>query len=85
VVGGVSLFGGVGTIAGAIMGVLLIQFVQSGLITSGLSPNFQLIAVGSILVLAVFLDVFRRGYRNRMRKSEKIESTNFPLEKGESV
>jgi ribose transport system permease protein len=85
VVGGVSLFGGVGTIAGAVMGVLLIQFVQSGLVTSGLSPNFQLIAVGSILVLAVFLDVFRRGYRNRMRKSEKIESSNFPLEKGESV
>jgi len=84
VVGGVSLFGGVGTIAGAIMGVLLIQFVQSGLITSGLSPNFQLVAVGTILVLAVFLDVYRRGYRNRMRNSEKVETTVFPLEKGES-
>ena len=84
VVGGVSLFGGVGTIAGAIMGVLLIQFVQSGLITSGLSPNFQLVAVGTILVLAVFLDVFRSGYRNRMRSSEKIETPVFPLEKGES-
>ncbi|MSO33926.1 MAG: ABC transporter permease [Candidatus Nanopelagicaceae bacterium] len=82
VVGGVSLFGGVGTVAGAIMGVLLIQCVQSGLITSGLSPNFQLIAVGTILVLAVFLDVSRRGYRNRMRNSEKAETPVFPLEKG---
>jgi ribose transport system permease protein len=85
VVGGVSLFGGVGTIAGAVLGVLLIQFVQSGLITSGLSPNFQLIAVGTILVLAVFLDVFRRGYRNRMRNAEKVEKPVFPLEKGESA
>lgn len=85
VVGGVSLFGGIGTIAGAVLGVLLIQFVQSGLITSGLSPNFQLIAVGTILVLAVFLDVFRRGYRNRMRNAEKAEKPVFPLEKGESA
>ena len=69
VVGGVSLFGGIGTIAGAILGVLLIQCVQSGLITSGLSPNYQLIAVGTILVLAVFLDVTRRKYRNTIRKS----------------
>ena len=75
----------VGTIAGAVLGVLLIQFVQSGLITSGLSPNFQLIAVGTILVLAVFLDVFRRGYRNRMRNAEKVEKPVFPLEKGESA
>ncbi len=83
VVGGVSLFGGVGTIAGAIMGVLLIQCVQSGLVTSGLSPNFQLIAVGSILVLAVFLDVFRRGYRNKMRKTDKNETTEFSPSTGE--
>lgn len=81
VVGGVSLFGGIGTIAGAILGVLLIQCVQSGLITSGLSPNYQLIAVGTILVLAVFLDVTRRKYRNTVRKattespSEAVERT----------
>ena len=74
VVGGVSLFGGIGTIAGAILGVLLIQCVQSGLITSGLSPNYQLIAVGTILVLAVFLDVTRRKYRNSIRKTSKDSS-----------
>ncbi len=75
VVGGVSLFGGVGTIAGAILGVLLIQCVQSGLITSGLSPNYQLIAVGTILVLAVFLDVWRRNYRNSIKKTSSEETS----------
>ena len=75
VVGGVSLFGGVGTIAGAILGVLLIQCVQSGLITSGLSPNYQLIAVGTILVLAVFLDVWRRNYRNSIKKTSSEENS----------
>jgi len=63
VVGGVSLFGGLGTVAGGILGVLLIQAVQSGLVTSGLNPNYQLIAVGIILVLAVWFDVYRRKYR----------------------
>lgn len=74
VVGGVSLFGGLGTVAGGILGVLLIQCVQSGLITSGLSPNFQLIAVGTILVVAVFFDVYRRRYRATMKSSVKRKS-----------
>jgi len=60
VVGGVSLFGGVGTVFGAVLGVLLIQVVQIGLITSGLNMNFQNVAVGSILVAAVTFDVARR-------------------------
>lgn len=70
VVGGVSLFGGVGTVAGAILGVLLIQSVQSGLVTSGLSPNLQNVAVGMILVAAVFFDVFRRKFRISLRNPE---------------
>jgi ribose transport system permease protein len=74
VVGGVSLFGGLGTVAGGVLGVLLIQCVQSGLITSGLSPNFQLIAVGTILVLAVFFDVYRRRFRATMKSSFNKES-----------
>jgi ribose transport system permease protein len=85
VVGGVSLFGGVGTIAGGILGVLLIQCVQSGLVTSGLSPNFQLIAVGFILVLAVFLDVYRRKYRNTMRKSSDEELNDHEAVKAKGV
>ncbi len=70
VVGGVSLFGGVGTVAGAILGVLLIQSVQSGLVTSGLSANLQNVAVGMILVAAVFFDVSRRKFRISTRNPE---------------
>lgn len=60
VVGGVSLFGGVGSVIGGVTGMLLLQVVQSGLVVVGISPNWQTIAVGSIMVLAVGLDVWRR-------------------------
>ncbi len=62
VVGGVSLFGGAGTLAGGIVGVLLLQVVTSGLVVIGVSSNWQQIAVGVIMVLAVGLDIARRRY-----------------------
>lgn len=60
VVGGVSLFGGAGTVIGGLIGVLLLQVVQSGLVTVGVSANWQQIAVGLIMILAVGLDTARR-------------------------
>jgi ribose transport system permease protein len=62
VVGGVSLFGGAGTMAGGITGILLLQVVSSGLVVVGVSSNWQQIAVGVIMVLAVGLDIVRRRY-----------------------
>jgi ribose transport system permease protein len=60
VVGGVSLFGGTGSVAGGLIGMLLLQVVQSGLVISGVSANWLQIAVGVIMVAAVGLDVWRR-------------------------
>lgn len=82
VVGGVSLFGGLGTVAGGILGVLLIQCVQSGLVTSGLSPNYQLIAVGIILILAVWFDVYRRKYRITSKATPSMEVMRVKSRRG---
>ncbi|HWJ75509.1 MAG TPA: ABC transporter permease [Kaistia sp.] len=60
VVGGVSLFGGAGTIVGGLLGMLLLQVIQSGLVVIGVGANWQQIAVGTIMVLAVGLDLLRR-------------------------
>jgi len=62
VVGGVSLFGGVGTVAGGIAGILVLKVVQSGLVVIGVDSNWQQIAVGVIMVAAVGLDIARRHY-----------------------
>jgi ribose transport system permease protein len=60
VVGGVSLFGGVGTVLAGLTGILLLQVVQSGLVVIGVSANWQAVAVGAIMIMAVGLDIFRR-------------------------
>ena len=58
-----SLFGGVGTVVGAFLGVLLLQVVESGLVIVGLSANWQTVAVGFIMIIAVGIDVLRRRWR----------------------
>lgn len=60
VVGGVSLFGGVGSVLAGLIGMLLLQVVQSGLVVAGVSANWQTVAVGVIMILAVGLDLLRR-------------------------
>ncbi|MBZ9738213.1 MULTISPECIES: ABC transporter permease [unclassified Mesorhizobium] len=62
VVGGVSLFGGAGTVAGGVVGILMLKVVQSGLVVIGVNSNWQQIAVGVIMVMAVGLDIVRRRY-----------------------
>lgn len=60
VIGGVSLFGGVGTVVGTFLGLLLMQVVRSGLVVSGVSTHWQTVAVGVIMVTAVGVDLLRR-------------------------
>lgn len=57
VVGGTSLAGGVGTIYGAIIGALVMQSLQTGMVLIGYGDgSYRMIAVGVALVLAVYLD-----------------------------
>jgi ribose transport system permease protein len=60
VIGGVSLFGGIGTVAGTFLGLLIMQIVRSGLVVSGVSTHWQTVAVGIIMIAAVGTDLLRR-------------------------
>jgi D-xylose transport system permease protein len=60
VIGGTSLAGGVGTIAGALLGALVMQSLQSGMVLMGLDSPLQSIVVGIVLVFAVWLDTLYR-------------------------
>jgi D-xylose transport system permease protein len=61
VIGGTSLSGGVGTVAGAMLGAVLMQSLQSGMVLLGVDTPLQSIVVGAVLVIAVWLDtVYRR-------------------------
>ena len=61
VLGGASLAGGAGTIHGAFLGVLLMALLQNAMIVAGISPFWQLIVVGFVLVTSVGLDQFGRS------------------------
>lgn len=61
VIGGTSLAGGVGTIAGAMLGALVMQSLQSGMVLMGIDTPFQRIVVGIVLVVAVWLDTIYRA------------------------
>jgi D-xylose transport system permease protein len=61
VIGGTSLAGGVGTIPGAMLGALVAQSLQSGMVLIGVEAPIQDIVVGIVLVVAVALDsLYRR-------------------------
>jgi D-xylose transport system permease protein len=64
VIGGTSLSGGVGTVAGAMLGAVLMQSLQSGMVLLGVDTPLQSIVVGVVLVVAVGLDA---AYRRRLR------------------
>jgi D-xylose transport system permease protein len=64
VIGGTSLSGGVGTVAGAMIGAVLMQSLASGMILLGVDTPLQNIVVGLALVVAVWLDTV---YRKRVQ------------------
>jgi ribose transport system permease protein len=65
IIGGTSLSGGSGTILGAVVGMLIIQVISSGLIFFGIEATWSTFVTGAVIVLAVSLDQFIRYQRAR--------------------
>ncbi len=60
VIGGTSLSGGEGSILGTIIGALIISTLTNGLRILSVPQEWQLVVTGTIVILAVFLDILRR-------------------------
>jgi ribose transport system permease protein len=60
VIGGTSLFGGIGTMLGTVFGVFIPAVLQNGFVIVGVQPFWQQVAVGAVLIGAVYLDQLRR-------------------------
>lgn len=63
VIGGTSLAGGVGTVPGAILGAIVIQSLDNGLVLLGVSSSQRSIVIGLVLVAAVWFDVVYNRHR----------------------
>ena len=60
VIGGTSLFGGRGLVIGSLIGALIVQVFNSGLALAGVDPNYQVLATGILVILAVSVDQWIR-------------------------
>jgi rhamnose transport system permease protein len=58
VVGGVAIFGGIGSVYGAALGALLITSITSSLIILRVDAFWQQAAIGALLLLAIAFDRF---------------------------
>ena len=61
VIGGVSFSGGVGTVFGVVIGVVIFTLINYGLSYIGVNPYWQYIIKGSIIVLAVAIDSLKHA------------------------
>ena len=60
-IGGVSLSGGVGTMYGAMIGVLIVGVIRNGMDILGINTYFQQILQAVIIFVAVYIDVRVNG------------------------
>lgn len=60
VIGGTSLFGGEGSVLGVLLGAAIMQVLRNGLVLLGFPAYWQTIAIGTMILLAILLDYWRR-------------------------
>src|SRR6266542_3247045 len=65
VLGGTSLFGGIGTVLGTVVGVFIPAVLQNGFVILGVQPFWQQVAVGAVLIVAVYIDQLKRRAQER--------------------
>lgn len=64
VLGGTKITGGAGTIPGTVLGVLVLAYLQDGLVSAGVRNDWGLVIVGGFLILGVLAnEFFRRSHR----------------------
>lgn len=60
-VGGISLTGGAGSMAGTMIGVFILQILNNSLVLLGIDTQIQTILIGLVMIGAVVLDIIKRN------------------------
>lgn len=63
VLGGTSLFGGIGAVIGTVIGVFIPMVLENGFVIIGIQPFWQTVVVGAVLIAAVYIDQLKRRER----------------------
>jgi len=70
VVGGASLSGGKGSALGALLGAVVIQLINAGIVTLGINQNYSQIIIGAVVIIAVLLNQFNSWLAKRRLLSQ---------------
>ena len=68
IIGGVSMFGGAGTVIGTVIGALIIAVLTTGLVMLNVEAFWQFIVVGTVVIVAVLIDQSRDLITGRQRR-----------------
>ncbi|CAM4148815.1 ABC transporter permease [Erysipelothrix inopinata] len=60
IIGGTSMTGGIASLLGTVIGVFIMGVLQTGLPFIGLQPHYQIFITGIVIIVAVYIDVFKR-------------------------
>ena len=65
VLGGTSMSGGLGTIGGTIVGILVINVLNDGMIMMGVSSFWQMVIKGIVIIVAVVIDLVQKDLQKK--------------------
>jgi ribose transport system permease protein len=72
IVGGTPLSGGYGTVWGAMIGMLIIQVISSGIIFFGIDATWSTFVTGAVIIVAVVLDQIVKYQRQRRANAQRF-------------
>lgn len=74
ILGGTRLTGGVGTVSGTVLGVLILGVLSNGLVLLDVNPFWQEVVRGSVIILAVIIDEYRKRSQERKLKGNLMDT-----------
>jgi ribose transport system permease protein len=72
IIGGASFFGGRGSVIGVIAGALIIGVIRNGLNLLDVTPFWQQVAIGTLVIASLELDVLRGYLERRLRAGQAV-------------
>ncbi len=75
VIGGTPFTGGIGDIWGTVIGTVFLAMIKNGILKLGISPYIQPIVIGGIIVVVVVVDVWYKGFAERLARNRARRRT----------
>ncbi|WP_454111854.1 ABC transporter permease [Microbacterium aurum] len=80
VLGGTSLFGGIGVVRGVVLGAFIPVILLNGFVIAGVQAYWQQFAIGLVLVVAVYIDRRRHATAGPRRRAKKQYPSSTPVD-----